>query len=164
VAIGSRADRINSPGIISLINGANNTGTVLASGGGLPAAQNTWQNYLTSFTTGNSVSGDLTVELSVLGNGTTIQGDFDNVELTATAVLIVPKFEAIQVNGGNLILTGTGGTPNSGYILLTTTNLSPPVMWITNNIGTLDGMGAFSNVTQINLSQRGSTFFRLQMP
>ena len=45
VAIGSRADRVNSPGIISLINGTNNTGAVLASGGGLPAMQNTWQDY-----------------------------------------------------------------------------------------------------------------------
>ena len=36
VAIGSRADRVNSPGIISLVNGIDNTGTVLATGGGLP--------------------------------------------------------------------------------------------------------------------------------
>src|ERR1035441_8172742 len=68
VAIGSRADRINSPGIISLINGTDNTGTVLASGGGLPATQNTWQDYSVSFTTGPSVSGDLTIALSVLGD------------------------------------------------------------------------------------------------
>jgi hypothetical protein len=33
VAIGSRADRTNSPGIISLINGNDNSGTVLARGG-----------------------------------------------------------------------------------------------------------------------------------
>src|ERR1035438_1393185 len=52
VAIGSRADRTNSPGIISLINGTDDTGTVLASGGGLPATQNTWQDYSVSFTTG----------------------------------------------------------------------------------------------------------------
>src|ERR1700744_1725787 len=78
VAIGSRADRANSPGIISLINGTDNTGTVLATGGGLPSTQNTWQDYTTTFSTGGSVSGDLTVMLSVLGAGT-IQANFDKV-------------------------------------------------------------------------------------
>jgi hypothetical protein len=89
VAIGSRHDRINSPGIISLLNGANNTGTVLANGTGLPPAQNSWQDYAVTFTTGATVSGDLTVELSVLGNGTTIQADFDNVRLKMTPGVIV---------------------------------------------------------------------------
>ena len=67
VAIGSRADRINSPGIISLVNGTDNTGTVLATGGGLPGTQDTWQDYTASFTTGASVSGDVTVVLSSPG-------------------------------------------------------------------------------------------------
>src|SRR5665213_1779303 len=87
VAIGSRHDRINSPGIIALINGTDGTGTVLASGGGLPAAQNTWQDYTVTFTTGASVSGDLTVDLSVLGNGTSIQADVENVRLTSAPVV-----------------------------------------------------------------------------
>jgi len=66
VAIGSRKDRINSPGIISLVNGTDNTGTVLATGGGLPATQDTWQDYTVTYTTGPTVSGDLTICLSVL--------------------------------------------------------------------------------------------------
>ena len=49
VAIGSRNDRTNSPGIISLLNGTNNTGTVLATGGGLPGTQNTWLSYTASY-------------------------------------------------------------------------------------------------------------------
>lgn len=99
VAIGSRADRMNSPGIISLINGIDNTGTVLATGGGIPATQNTWQDYTISFTTGNSVSDDLIIALSVLGNGTTIQADFDNVRLDATAVP-EPSTVALCLVGG----------------------------------------------------------------
>lgn len=87
VAIGSRADRINSPGIISLVNGTDETGTVLAAGGGLPATQDTWQDYSTTFFTGASVSGDITVMLSVLGS-TNIQADFDNVILNAQQSLI----------------------------------------------------------------------------
>jgi hypothetical protein len=86
VAIGSRADRTNSPGIISLINGTDNAGTVLASGGGLPVAQNFWQDYTVTFTTGASVNGDLTIVLSVAGSEA-IQADFDNVRLTATPVV-----------------------------------------------------------------------------
>jgi hypothetical protein len=161
VAIGSRADRTNSPGIISLINGTDNTGTVLASGGGLPATHNTWQDYTVTFTTGATISGDLTVALSVLGDATLIQADFDNVRLTTTP--IAPTLGAPKVSGGKLILTGTGGTPNSGYTWLTTTKLSPPIIWTTNSTGTLDGTGSFSNSIPINVTNPAS-FFRLRMP
>jgi len=81
VAIGSRADRINSPGIISLVNGDDNTGTVLATTNGLPATQDTWQDYSVQYTTGPTVSGNLTVCLSVAGDPTLIQANFDNVRL-----------------------------------------------------------------------------------
>ncbi len=161
VAIGSRADRINSPGIISLINGTDNNGTVLASGGGLPSTQNTWQDYSVSFTTGPSVSGDLTIALSVLGDATLIQADFDNVRLQTRPV--PPTLGAPEVSGGKLILTGTGGTPNSGYTWLTTTNLSAPIIWVTNSTSTLDGTGSFSNSIPINVTNPAS-FFRLRIP
>lgn len=85
VAIGSRADRLNSPGIISLVNGFDNTGTLLATGGGLPETQGTWMDYSITFTTGAEVSDNLIIVLSVLG-AETIQADFDNVRLEATAV------------------------------------------------------------------------------
>ena len=164
VAIGSRHDRVNSRGIISLLNGTSNIGTVLASANGLPASQNTWQNYTATFTTGASVSGDLTVVLSVLGNGTTIQADFDNVRLTATPlVLNPPMMGAPRTLGGSLILTGTGGTPNASYTWLSTTNLSTPVPWTTNGTGVLDGTGAFSNAIPLNTTA-GTVFFKLRMP
>lgn len=99
VAIGSRADRINSPGIISLINGFDFTGTVLAQGGGLPSFQNSWEDYTISFTTGAIASDDLIVCLSVLGNGGTIQADFDNVRLDAVAVP-EPSTVALGILGG----------------------------------------------------------------
>jgi hypothetical protein len=164
VAIGSRHDRINSPGIISLLNGTDNTAKVLVTGQGLPGSQNTWKNYAVTFTTGPSVTGDLTVELSVLGNGTTIQADFDNVQLTATPVVFkAPTLGTLKVSNGTLILTGGGGTPNGGYTWLTTTNLTPPINWTTNGTGTLDGAGAFSNAIPIIATQPAG-FFRLRMP
>jgi hypothetical protein len=164
VAIGSRADRINSPGIISLINGSSSTGIVLATTNGLPAKQNSWQDYSVTFTSGDSTSGDLTIELSVLGNGTTIQADFDNVQLTATPVVLkAPTLGTPEVLGGNLIVKGIGGMPNRSYIWQVATNLSAPINWTTNITGTLDGTGAFSNAIPINASQP-ATFFRLQVP
>jgi alpha-L-rhamnosidase len=164
VAIGSRADRINSPGIISLVNGTDNTGTVLATGGGLPNTQNTWQNYTVTYTTGATVSGDLTVVLSVLGNATTIQSDFDNVRLTVTPeTLVAPALRTLRLSGGNLILTGVGGAPNGEYTLLTTTNLLPPVIWSTNLSGTLDDTGAFSNSVSLGTNPP-VRYFELKIP
>jgi hypothetical protein len=162
VAIGSRADRINSPGIISLINGTDNTGTVLASGGGLPATQNTWQDYTVTFTTGPSVSGDLTIALSVLGDGTLIQADFDNVRLRTTPV--APTLGTPTVSSGKLILTGTGGTPNYTYDVLTTTNLLTPLTnWTVTATSVSDSSGAISNAIPINVTNPTS-FFRLRVP
>jgi Glycosyl hydrolases family 2, sugar binding domain/Glycosyl hydrolases family 2/Glycosyl hydrolases family 2, TIM barrel domain len=174
VAIGSRNDIQTLPGIISLVNGTNNAGTVLSSTNGVPATQNTWQDETVSFTTGYSVSGDLTVELwvdptltgSVPSGVNNIQGDFDNVQLTATPIVVVfnaPTLGAPIVSGGSLILTGTGGTPNAGYTWLVTTNLSAPINWTTNIIGNLDRNGAFSNTVPINPSQPAN-FFRLRIP
>ncbi len=168
VAIGQRGDTGPngswSPGIISLINGVDNTGTVLATGGGLPATPNTWQNYTITYTTGASVSGDLTVELSAL-DAPSIQADFNNVELTkeSAAPSIPPVLNKPVYSGGNLILTGTGGTANASYTWLTTTNLSAPIIWTTNSTGTLDGTGSFSNSIPVNTAQHAA-FFRLRLP
>jgi hypothetical protein len=149
--------------MITLINGNNNAGRILASGGGLPPTQNTWHDYSMTYVTGASVSGNLTIELSAIGAGT-IQADFDNVRLTkAPIVFNAPTLGVPKVSDGNLILTGTNGTPNDSYTWLTTTNLSVPIKWTTNTIGTLDGNGAFSNAIPINLSQPAG-FFRLRMP
>jgi alpha-L-rhamnosidase len=163
VAIGSRADRINSPGMISLVNGTNSSGTVLASGGGLPATQDTWRDYSVSFATESVVSGDLTVVLSVLGNGSTIQADFDNVRLIQSpAVVRAPVFGAPGLAGNKLVLTGSGGTPGAGYAVLMATNLSAPIQWRTSSLGTLDDAGGFSNAIDI-LPSQPARFFRLGM-
>jgi len=165
VAIGSRADRNNSVGIISLINGTDNTGTMLANDGGVPPAQNTWRDYSVTFTTGASVSGDLTIQLSVPGNGTTIQADFDNVRLSKTpAVINVPTFGTAKVTGGNLILTGTNGTPGASYSVLTSTNVAAPLaIWTTNITGVVDGSGGISNTVPVSASVP-ARFFRLKEP
>jgi hypothetical protein len=74
-----------------------------------------------------------------------------------------PVIAAPYISGGNLILTGMGGTPNSPYTWLSTTNLAAPIIWTTNSTGTLNGAGGFSNAIPVS----GSTpakFFRLRQP
>lgn len=78
-----------SPGSLSLLNGTDDTGTVLATTTGYPATSGTWQDYTATFTTGPTVSGDLVIELGV-DPASTYQSLFDNVRLTTgtpTAVL-----------------------------------------------------------------------------
>lgn len=164
VATGRRMDfpnppgALGTPGIISLINGVNNTGTLLATTSGIPATADSWQNNSVTFTTGGSVSGDLTIELSAAG-ASTFQANFDNVRLTRAAV-----FESAPptISGGNLILTGGGGTAGAGYSVLSTTNLTSPINWITNTTGTLSGTGTFSN--SIPVGTAPAEFFRVRMP
>jgi hypothetical protein len=160
VAIGQRAstgpDGSWSPGIISLVNGTSDVGTVLVTGGGLPATANSWQDYTASFTTGASVSGDLTVVLSVL-DAPSIQGDFSNVQLTQVPQLV---FNPPVISGGNLTLTASGGTAGGGYTLLTTTNLLGP--WTTNSTGTFSGTGTLSSSIPIGTGH--ARFFLLRTP
>jgi|ERR1039457_703010 hypothetical protein len=145
------------------MNGNKNNGTVLASGGALPVTQNTWRDYSVTYVTGASVSGDLTIASSAIGAGT-IQANFDSVRLTKAPITFsAPTLATSWVSSGNLILTGTGGTPNAGYTWLTTTDLSAPINWRTNRCGTRDGKGAFSNAIPIDASQPAS-FFKLRLP
>ncbi|HWD21213.1 MAG TPA: autotransporter-associated beta strand repeat-containing protein [Verrucomicrobiae bacterium] len=73
-------------------------------------------------------------------------------------------FNPVQLSNGNLILAGTGGTPNGGYTLLTSTNIAQPVStWATNTSGTLDGSGAFSNGIPVGTAP-GAHFFILRTP
>ena len=82
----------------------------------------------------------------------------------AAPVSVPPGLNPVRVSGGNLILTGTNGTPNAGYTLLTATNVTTPIVnWVTNTTGTLDGTGAFSNAIPVDVTER-TRFFQLRMP
>jgi hypothetical protein len=81
----------------------------------------------------------------------------------SSTILIPPTFSRPTLSGGNLILTGSGGTPNTGYTLLTTTNLTPPVVWTTNTTGSLDNSGSFSNAISVT-APPPAKFFRIRLP
>ncbi|HAO80878.1 MAG TPA: hypothetical protein DCQ92_18290 [Verrucomicrobia subdivision 3 bacterium] len=122
-------------------------------------ATNSWQSYTLTQVITNS--GDLSLQFSA------VSGDpwLDNISVVRTIppspVSVPPVLGAPKVSGGNLILTGTGGTPNANYTWLSTTNLSAPITWTTNSTGTLNGAGAFTN--SISITNRTS-FFRLRLP
>jgi hypothetical protein len=82
---------------------------------------------------------------------------------TVTLPPIVPILATPYVFNGNLIITGKGGTANAGYTWLSTTNLTPPIIWTTNTTGSLDGSGALSNSIPIVVGMPAS-FFKLRLP
>jgi fibronectin-binding autotransporter adhesin len=68
------------------------------------------------------------------------------------------------ISGGNLILTGSGGTAGASYTWLTTTNVVTPIAsWTTNTTGNFDGSGSFSNAVPVTTSTPAK-FFRLRTP
>jgi hypothetical protein len=97
-------------------------------------------------------------------NGTGYGGQYNAIllETSAPPAAGSVKINSIQISGGNIILTGSGGTPGAGYTWLTTTNLAAPINWVTNGTGTLDGSGSFSN--SIPLIPGPAVFFRLRLP
>ena len=56
-----------------------------------------------------------------------------------------PVIGSTTVSGGNLIFSGTGGTANGSYAVLTTTNIATPLInWTSLVTNSFDGAGAFS--------------------
>lgn len=122
--------------------------------------------YILGSFTANSSTQPFTVTTSYSGVPGSYYGPQYNAVILATAPATptLPMVAAPGVIGGNLVLTGTGGTPGRGYTLLQTTNLAPPVVWTTNVTGTLDGTGSFSNSIPILAGHAVNIFFRLRMP
>ncbi len=72
-----------------------------------------------------------------------------------------PVIASTRVSGNNLILSGTGGTPNWYYYVLSTTNLSP-AQWAPVVTNQFDAIGNFSVTNAINPGWP-QTFYRLQL-
>ena len=84
--------------------------------------------------------------------------------LLTIAAVATPKFNPVSVSSGNLVMTGTGGTANGTYSILTSTNIQTPLaLWITNSTGLFDGSGNFSNAIPVK-SSVPEQFFQLKTP
>ncbi len=83
---------------------------------------------------------------------------------SSLAPVTAPVVRTPTMSGGNLILTGTGGTPNYAYDVVTATNLlSPAGSWTIVATGASDGSGAISNAVPVNATNPAS-FFRVRVP
>ncbi len=88
--------------------------------------------------------------------------DTGTYRLTLSGMTGPPKFASIQVNGPQLIISGTGGTSNSQYTILSATNLANAV-WIPIRTNFFSSTGAFSFTNQIVPGQ-SQQFFRFSTP
>ncbi len=101
------------------------------------------------------------------GNLTNVTGSL-NVSLNAKhsklfqLTVLTPKIIGTSINGGSLILSGTGGTANGTWYLLTATNLTTPLAnWVVVATNKFDPAGNFSCTNQID-SNDAQQFYRLK--
>lgn len=91
-------------------------------------------------------------------NNLTVNGSINVVALP------LPTFFPPTLSGNNLILSGTGGTANGIYYILTSTNVALPLTnWMALATNTFDGSGAFSFTNVVNPASP-QQFFTLQTP
>jgi autotransporter-associated beta strand protein len=104
-----------------------------------------------------------TYNLPALGSGLS----WDTSSLTTTGTLRVitggnpPHISNISYSGGNLIISGSGGTPSGNYVVLASTNVAAALnTWTRVSTNAFDGTGHFS-VTNAVTPGVPRTFFRL---
>lgn len=73
-----------------------------------------------------------------------------------------PVISQMTLSGGNVIFSGSGGSANSTYYVLTTTNLTTPLNnWVVLSTNTYDSSGNFSVTNSFN-SGTPERFFRIK--
>jgi len=84
-------------------------------------------------------------------------------QLTITS-MVPPTVNKPVISSGNLILSGTGGTPGGGYTWLNSTSLTNPIaVWTVAASGVYDSAGAFSNAIPVSTTTP-TEFFRFRTP
>ncbi len=99
------------------------------------------------------------VTLLPVGSGT-----FNPATGTLTINSVAPPvMNPPTLSGGNLVITGSGGSPGGGYTLLSSTNVATPLTnWVTNTTGVFSGSGAFTN--SIPTTNGPQLFLKLRTP
>ncbi|HEU5124748.1 MAG TPA: autotransporter-associated beta strand repeat-containing protein [Verrucomicrobiae bacterium] len=95
---------------------------------------------------------------------------WDTSELNTSGILKVvstpppPSISSVTRAGGNLVLAGSGGAPNSSYYVLTSADLALPLAsWTSLATNTFDANGNFNFAAPINPAAK-QQFFLLQLP
>lgn len=75
-----------------------------------------------------------------------------------------PQFSTLTYSSSGVVMSGSGGTPNGNFWLLTTTDLNlPKTNWTVAVTGTFDNNGSFA-ITNAFSSGVPQQFFLLQVP
>jgi hypothetical protein len=83
-----------------------------------------------------------------LPSGVSWQSTYGATNLNLVAGTAKPQFGTLNLSGTNLIFSGTGGSPGSNYMVLTSTNLTLPLInWLplTTNIFDVSGQFHYTN-------------------
>ena len=97
---------------------------------------------------------------SINSNGST-----NSLPVSAVVVATAPpQISTAQVQGGNFVLSGTGGNAGQRYYILTTTNVGLPLaQWILIGTNYFDGSGNFVSTNLINAGAPQG-FYLIQLP
>jgi hypothetical protein len=129
-------------------------------------APNTGRVTWTSSNSGPLATGVAAVEFNFTipaGQENGWQG-YSELQLFGVPATAPLQITSTTVSAGNLILTGSGGTPGAAYAFLTATNLATPLAdWTTNITGTFNNSGGFSNSISITHTEE-QRYFRLSTP
>lgn len=93
------------------------------------------------------------------------QGTFNPLTGVLTITSMVPPVVNKPVlSAGNLILSGTGGTPGGGYTWLTSISLTNPIAaWTVATNGVYNSVGAFTNAIPVSITTPAQ-FYRFRTP
>ena len=96
-------------------------------------------------------------------NSTLSMGTFDNVT-APTWPGPTPHIGNASIAGGNLVFSGTNGSPGGTYSIWSATNVAvPPTNWMQVGSGCFDGNGNFSATNSINAIE-ARRFYLLRRP
>lgn len=101
--------------------------------------------------------------VTILPSGS-FTGTFDPTDGSVTIGSVTPPAPIVNpptFSGGNMVMTGSGN-PGDPYTWLSTTNLSAPIVWVTNSQGSFSASGTCTN--SIVVTNPPTQFFRLRTP
>ena len=92
-----------------------------------------------------------------------VSGGNLNLVVVASGATPTPGINHISVSGGNIIFSGTNGSPNGSYTVISTTNVAlPRSSWTPVSTNNFSGTGTFSVTNSVSGS--GRRFFAIQVP
>ena len=130
-----------------------------------------WWKVGNDYGSGDLYSGGQAVSLPGSGIGamifstdTTIDAGFLVALTPASAVITIPHIGTAKVSAGNFVLSGSGGTPGTGYSVLSQTNVAKPLAtWTVAGTGTFNGSGNFSFTNAVTPGT-SKLFYRIRVP